>query len=472
MQNPQTILNLLNRVSKEKKIISKLYKHLYNIDLYKFAYKQLSNNDISQNIEHRIVNIITEVKNEKYIWTKTISKNVSFNKLTISEWRDTLFQHVIYLLLREIFKVRLLDTCYIGHNKFNIEYALKSVYDKGRACEFFIYGMFNFIINSNIVINSLSLVIKDNRFLMLIKKLLSYKHDDNVYKPLLELLINISFMELDSYIHDSYYDKYNVGVDRPINRMYKKIAGNIYYRTKMLKKRFDKKDFEIRKDLYKKLRLLPSKESIENCSFRRFSYIRVDNEIIICFTGTFAESLQIRDSVVQLYKDKFKQDINLSIVNSSNQKNPARFLNYNIITQWSNTRIRNNQRSVCGDIAFLIPNDVLVMEKKPYVLNKRPIHLTKYVNLSIDTIIRIYQLEYSRICNYYRFARNRNVLSSLKWVIETSLVKTLSRKLQISVTKVYSKFYTVKEVNGFAYKVIMFNNEYFGAIPLTIQKFH
>ena len=64
--------------------------------------------------------------------------------------------------------------------------------------------------------------------------------------------------------------------------------------------------------------------------------------------------------------------------------------------------------------------------------------------------------------------------------METSLTKTLSNKLKISVHKVYKKYSSFKIVNGYKYKVIsdsLIDNNgnkhviFFGAIPFKKQPF-
>jgi hypothetical protein len=54
--------------------------------------------------------------------------------------------------------------------------------------------------------------------------------------------------------------------------------------------------------------------------------------------------------------------------------------------------------------------------------------------------------------NYYRLAYNLSEMSHLKWTMETSLTKTLARKLKITVAQVYQKYQTELEADGTIYK--------------------
>src|SRR5262249_55696123 len=51
----------------------------------------------------------------------------------------------------------------------------------------------------------------------------------------------------------------------------------------------------------------------------------------------------------------------------------------------------------------------------------------------------LYQGEYRGLVNYYGLAQNLNTLSRLKWVMETSLLKTLATKNKTAVTKMAKK---------------------------------
>jgi Type II intron maturase len=70
------------------------------------------------------------------------------------------------------------------------------------------------------------------------------------------------------------------------------------------------------------------------------------------------------------------------------------------------------------------------------------------LNESDFTIIATYQLEYRGLVNYYRMAYNLPTLQKLKWVMETSLTKTLARKHKKSVRKVYKKYKAELDIEG------------------------
>jgi AI2M/AI1M-like, HNH endonuclease/Type II intron maturase len=80
------------------------------------------------------------------------------------------------------------------------------------------------------------------------------------------------------------------------------------------------------------------------------------------------------------------------------------------------------------------------------------VHRAELMQESDFTIIVMYQLEYRGIANYYRLAYNMHTLGKLKWVMETSPLKTLAAKFQKSVSKIARKYETELEVDGKNYK--------------------
>jgi Type II intron maturase. len=86
-----------------------------------------------------------------------------------------------------------------------------------------------------------------------------------------------------------------------------------------------------------------------------------------------------------------------------------------------------------------VPEDVLKAKMDRYKKNGEATQRTELIQASDYTIVLTYQLEFRGIANYYQLAYNMRTLAKLKWVMETSLTKTLASKHKISVSKVYEK---------------------------------
>jgi hypothetical protein len=95
----------------------------------------------------------------------------------------------------------------------------------------------------------------------------------------------------------------------------------------------------------------------------------------------------------------------------------------------------------------------------------------------VFSIVSQYQQEYRGVVEYYRMAYNLHRFRRLKWVMGTSLGKTLAAKLRISVTQAYARYQADLQVDGKTYKGLRVTVErdggkkplvaQWGGVPLT-----
>jgi hypothetical protein len=108
------------------------------------------------------------------------------------------------------------------------------------------------------------------------------------------------------------------------------------------------------------------------------------------------------------------------------------------------------------------------------------IPLVQRINDDAYSIVAQYQTEYRGIVQYYRLAYNLHRLSHLKWIMETSLTKTLARKFKTSRRKIYKRYQTEHQTQEGTYKVIQIKVDrrsdktplitHFGGVPLKWNK--
>lgn len=514
MRDPNIILDIIKTRSINKCEINNIYPLLYKQQFYLTAYNKLSKNsgsltpgETNETIDgmslKRIDTIIDEMRYERYKWHKLrqvdIPKsNGGFRTLSIPEWRDKLVQEVMRMILSAIYEPKFLDCSHGFRPGRGCHTALQRIKQKSVACSFFIEGDITKCFDSidhNILLNILKRDIKDNRFIELIRKMLKAGKfgKDFIYGKtysgtpqggvLSPLLANIYLNELDQYIENTLVPKYHNNLEKKYSKEY----DALWLKIKREQKRLIgnnpntriKKDESIKrlKEWRKKLRSINSKENDEITKSRRLTYTRYADDWIISFTGPFNEAKEIKQYIKDFLKDNLKLELSeekTKITIASNEKNPARFLSYNIITQWNNNKICNGKRSLGGVIALMIPDDVITNKSREFTKNNKPVHKPEYLSYPIYDIIKAYQYKLKGISQYYKFARNQQKLATLKYVMETSLAKTLASKLKISVNKVFNKYNGLKEVDGYKYKVVMNkiidkngkeHIAYFGAIP-------
>jgi hypothetical protein len=67
--------------------------------------------------------------------------------------------------------------------------------------------------------------------------------------------------------------------------------------------------------------------------------------------------------------------------------------------------------------------------------------MTSIMNLSHDTILKIYNSVLRGIINYYSFADNRSSLNSIVWTLHQSCALTLAKKYKLkTMAKTFKKF--------------------------------
>ena len=80
-----------------------------------------------------------------------------------------------------------------------------------------------------------------------------------------------------------------------------------------------------------------------------------------------------------------------------------------------------------------------------------------------------FQQEYRGFVEYYQLALNRSRLNRLKWVMERSLVATLSRKLHLSVSQISRRYQISIETTEGLRKVLQVTVEREGKKPLVAR---
>jgi len=132
----------------------------------------------------------------------------------------------------------------------------------------------------------------------------------------------------------------------------------------------------------------------------------------------------------------------------------ARFLGYHISIMQENTyrTTGRKKRNANGKVKLSVPPDVLNQKCQKYQRHGKPIHRPELTNNTVYSIVAQYQSEYRGIVEYYQLANDIYKLNRLKWIMETSLTKTLAAKLKLSVPQVYKKFQTIHMVDGRPYK--------------------
>src|SRR5260370_32816826 len=187
---------------------------------------------------------------------------------------------------------------------------------------------------------------------------------------------------------------------------------------------------------------MPS-QVMDDPDYRRLKYVRYADDFLLGFIGPRAEAEEIKQKLGEFLCDELKLELSQAKTLITHARSEAaRFLGYEVTVRQEDTKRRIyrtgiHRRTINGKIGLQVPKDVLETKCERYMRNGRAMHRAELMGVSDYEIVMTYQLEYRGIANYYRLAYNMHTLRKLKWIMETSLTKTLAHKFKVSVPKIY-----------------------------------
>jgi hypothetical protein len=147
----------------------------------------------------------------------------------------------------------------------------------------------------------------------------------------------------------------------------------------------------------------------------------------------------------------------------------ARFLGYEITVHHNDRKITRGRRVVNGSIGLRVPKTVIKAKSTPYLTRGKPERRSPLVNCDDYTIINTFGMEYRGLVQYYLMAGDVWRLSRLRWVMVTSMLKTLACKYNSSVSKMAAKYQTTVQTPHGPRKCFQASVERTGRKPITAQ---
>jgi group II intron reverse transcriptase/maturase len=476
MRKAETILEVLQKRGEHKLPVERLYRQLYNTELYLRAYAKIYSNkgattpgtteETADRMSLRKIDrIVGKLRNERYQWKPVrriqIPKRDGRKRpLGLPSWSDKLLQEVIRSLLEAYYEPLFSKASHGFRPSKGCHTALNEIQKCWKGTKWFIEGDIKGCfdnIDHDTLIDILAEKIHDNRLLELIRRLLKAGYMENwrygrtlsgtpqggILSPLLS---NIYLDKLDKFVKGTLLPEYNRGKARRMNKEYNR-----------LKKRARReKRVEVRHEIELRLREIPSGDP-NDPNYRRLRYIRYADDFILGFIGPKSEAEIIKERIRTFLEKELKLELSESktlITHARN--NSARFLGYKIKTMYNNTKLnKRGYRAINGDIWLRIPYEVIDTKCRE-LMKKRKILGRPYLLMeSVYHIVSQYQAEYRGLVQYYKLAHNSRKLSKLKWAMEYSLTGTLANKLRISRPVVKQRYEaTYKHPNGKTYKTL------------------
>jgi len=487
MRNPENVLNSLSNHSKTKDYkLERLYRILFNRDMYLVAYQKIYSNEgnmtkgtDSQTIDGmsltRIDTLIEALKDESYQpapsrRTYIPKKNGKKRPLGIPSFNDKLVQEVLRMILEAIYEGYFEPASHGFRPDKSCHTALLQIQAKFTGVKWFIEGdikSFFDNIEHDVMIEILKKRISDERFLRLIRKFLKagYMEDwqfHNTYSGtpqggiISPILANIYLDEFDKYMKD-YGEKFNKGAERKRNPEYRKLEvqrGNLVRKLKICVDEAEQEQLikAIREN--EKLRSTVPYGIAMDEEYKRVQYVRYADDFLVGVIGAKEDCTTIKEDIRKYLAETLKLELSEEKTLITHAQKPAHFLGYNIYVRKSNLTKRDCmgrlKRDYVGRIVLEVATETIrakLLDYKAMKLNYvngkeiwKPI--ARYCLKDNDDleILEKYNSEIRGFYNYYSIANNSSIINSFKYIMEYSMYKTYCTKYRSHIPKIIEKF--------------------------------
>jgi group II intron reverse transcriptase/maturase len=296
MRNAETVLGVLRERGERRWPLERIYRLLYNPELYLLAYGRIYSNKGAMTpgvngetadgmSTEKIERIIDALRHERYRFSPVRrvyipKRNGKLRPLGMPTWSDKLVGEVVRLLLEAYYEPQFSGLSHGFRPRRGCHTALWDVAETWTGTTWFIEGDISDCFGSldhEILLGILAEKIHDNRFLQLIRNMLKAGYlDDWEYHatlsgcpqgdPVSPVLSNIYLHKLDEFIEQELIPQYTRGTSRKNNPDYTRINGRLERARK-------KGDRAAARELEQQRRGIPRGDPADP-GYRRLTYVR------------------------------------------------------------------------------------------------------------------------------------------------------------------------------------------------------
>jgi group II intron reverse transcriptase/maturase len=504
MQNAEAVLGVLRERGRRGLPCEELYRQLFNPQMYLLAYGRIYSNKgamtpgVTQETVDgmslgKIGRIIDAMRYERYRFKPARriyipKKNGKLRPLGLPTWSDKLVGEVVRLLLEAYYEPTFSDRSHGFRPGRGCHTALREVANTWTGTTWFVEGDIADCFGSldhQVMLSILSAKIHDNRFLRLLRNMLQAGYlQDWVHNATLSgapqggcaspVLSNIYLHRLDTFVETVLIPEYTRGDRRGRNPAYLTEAAALA----RARRAGDRVEARKARD---RMQGLPSGDP-HDPDFRRLRYVRYCDDHLLGFTGPKAEAEEIKQRLARFLREDLKLELSQDKTLITHARSDrASFLGYQISVQHDDRqRTASGQRAVNGAVSLHVPTSVIKAKSSLYLNRGKPARRSPVINYDDHDIVRIYGAEYRGLVQYYLLAGDVRRLHRLRWVMLTSMLKTLASKHRSTVTRIAAKHKaTIMTPHGprTCFEAVVTRGESskplvarFGGIPLTRQK--
>jgi group II intron reverse transcriptase/maturase len=470
MQSAETVLGVLRERGRRGLPCTELYRQMFNPQMYLLAYGRIYANkgamtpgtsqETADGMSERKIGRITDaMRHERYRFapvrrTFIPKKNGKMRPLGMPTWSDKLVGEVVRLLLEAYYEPQFSDRSHGFRPRRGCHTALREVANTWTGTAWFVesdiadcFGSFD----HEVMLSVLAEKIHDGRFLRLVRNMLQAGYlEDWTWNATLSgvpqggvaspVLSNVYLHKLDIFVEKVLIPEYTRGGLRSRNPGYRRTEHAI----ERARRRGDRAQVRA---LYRQLHSLPSQDP-RDPGYRRLRYCRYADDALLGFAGPKAEAEEIKRRLGQFLRDELRLELSpeKTLITHARTRR-ARFLGYEIsvasttrTTRKRSASDRRNRRSLNGTVVLHVPADVVRAKSAPYMSRGKPARRNPMINEDDYSIVGRFGSEYRGIVQYYLLAGDVFRLHRLRWVMETSMLKTLAAKHGSSVTKMAARY--------------------------------
>jgi group II intron reverse transcriptase/maturase len=470
MRKAATVLGIIHDRGKRGLPLADVYRQMFNPELYLIAYGKLYRNKgattPASNPETvdgmslaKIQHIVAQLRTETFRWqpVKRVyvekKNSTKLRPLGLSTWSDKLVQEVIRMILEAYYEPQFSAYSHGFRPHRGCHTALRHILHNWTGTTWFIEGdiaqCFDKL-DTDLLLEILGQRIHDQRFLRLIRAAVKAGYLENwqwhatysgtpqgsVVSP---ILTNIYLNQLDQFVEHHLLPKYNRGTKRQVNPLYRH-----HHQAEM---RLRKQGRMLEAARQRRAKQQYPSQNPQDPQYRRLRYVRYADDFLLGFIGPKEEAEAIKDELAEFLAQTLKLELSApKTLITHARTEAAKFLGYEVSTYQIDHKLVPNHASgrsgryANGNIRLGIPARVIQEKCQAYMKHGKAVHKKERTYDTDYSILARYQTEYRGVVQYYVMASNLAHLSRLKWVMETSLTKTLAMKHKISVSKVYRRY--------------------------------
>src|SRR5713101_5681256 len=355
MREARTILQLLRERGKNGLPLERVYRLLYNPDLFLMAYGRIYRNQGAMTkgtteetadgmALDKINTIIEALKHERYRWSPARrvyipKKNGSKRPLGVQSWSDKLLQEVVRLILDAYFEPQFSPHSHGFRPERGCHTALREIYHNWVGTVWFIEGDISKCFDAlshELVLSILRETIKDERFIRLISGLLKAGYleewrwnqtysgtpQGSIVSP---ILANLYLDKLDKFVETVLIPEYTKGTKKKGNKAYEKLMHRASYLSRTGRQ-------EEAQTVRKQTQQLPSQVP-DDPNYRRLRYCRYADDFLLGFIGPKEEAEEIKRQLGAFLQKRLKLELSQTKTLITHARTEtAKFLGYHIST--------------------------------------------------------------------------------------------------------------------------------------------